>query len=99
MRPSCLESLPAPPIMPNKNQKEIHIQYFASLREQRGVSEEMIKTDAKTARVLYSTLQKKYGFHLGENTLRVCVNENLSDWETILKDRDWVVFIPPVSGG
>lgn len=82
----------------NKKTK-IHVQYYALLREERGVSHETLSTNARTAKDLYTELQKKFSFKLSTNLLRVSVNDEFSDWKTPLKSGDKIVFIPPVAGG
>ena len=79
--------------------KKIDVQYFALLREERGLSQETISTRARTLQDLYKDLQKKYHFKLSIELLRVSINEEFSDWNTELKSGDRVVFIPPVAGG
>jgi molybdopterin converting factor subunit 1 len=81
------------------NGKTIHIQYFALLRERRGLSQESIQTSVKTARELYDQLKSQYQFNLSTDLAKVAVNSDFVDWNTPLKDGDTVVFIPPVSGG
>ncbi len=79
--------------------KPIHIQYFAILREERGVSDETLTTSATTATDLYLELQEIYDFSLSSKVIRVAINNQFCPWETILKSGDHVVFIPPVAGG
>lgn len=79
--------------------KTIKIQYFAVLRELRGCSEESVQTVASTAVELYRELQEEHGFQLDPDALRLAVNDELRDWDTLLNDNDSVVFIPPVAGG
>lgn len=78
---------------------KIHLEYFAVLRERRGLGKEVLESNAKTPRELYAELSPKYAFHLPEKEVRVAVNEAFAEWDTALKDGDRVVFIPPVSGG
>ncbi len=82
-----------------REEKAIHIQYFALLREQRGQNEETLRTDARTPRELYAQLRKEYQFTLPDQSLGVSINEQFSEWQTELKFGDRVVFLPPVSGG
>jgi len=82
-----------------KNEKTIHIRYYALLREERGLSEEAVKTVAQTPKELYKELSTRHHFRLGEDVLKVAVNDAFSNWESPIKDHDTVVFIPPVSGG
>ncbi len=79
--------------------KKIHIQYYALLREERGISHETFSTSSKTARDLYFELQKKFKFKLSTDLLRVAINDEFAPWDTLLKSDDRVVFIPPVAGG
>ena len=80
-------------------EKAIHIQYFALLREQRGESEETLRTTAQTPQELYAQLKKDHRFTLPERSLRVSINEQFADWQDTLKTGDRLVFLPPVSGG
>ena len=79
--------------------KKIHLQYFTYLREARGLSEETLQTDAKTARDLYQRLKTQHRFKLTTEVLRVAINAEFQDWSTPLQEGDRVVFIPPVAGG
>ena len=79
--------------------KTVEIRYFAILREQRGLAQEKIATDAATAVQLYDELRAKHGFTLESDRLRVAVNDDFAPWRTTLRDGDRLVFIPPVAGG
>ncbi|MDZ4859109.1 MAG: MoaD/ThiS family protein [Candidatus Hydrogenedentes bacterium] len=79
--------------------KTIHVQYFAALREQRGLTGEAVQTDAMTPRALYTELQLTHAFTLSADRLRVARNEAFVPWESSLNDGDTIVFIPPVAGG
>lgn len=79
--------------------KEIRIQYYALLREERGLSDETLMTEAITPRELYAWLKAQHGFSLSSDRLRVAVNNSFSEWEQPLQTNDTVVFIPPVAGG
>jgi molybdopterin converting factor subunit 1 len=79
--------------------KSVHVHYFANLREQRGLSEEKIATEAGTASELYGQLRQRHGFTLAENRLRVAVNDEFAPWHAMLREGDTLVFIPPVAGG
>jgi molybdopterin converting factor small subunit len=41
----------------------------------------------------------RHAFTLGRDRLRVAVNGRIVDWNSLLKEDDEVVFLPPVSGG
>jgi molybdopterin converting factor subunit 1 len=77
----------------------VNIQYFAILREQRGLAHETLATPAGTAAVLYEELRARYGFSLPRDRVRAAVDENFVAWDTPLRDGQTVVFIPPVAGG
>jgi len=77
----------------------IYVQYYAALREQRGLSRETVETQAVTAQELYQELKRKHGFTLSLDLLRVSVNNEFCPWGTPLKAGDTLIFIPPVAGG
>ena len=78
---------------------KIIVKYFALLREERGLSEEILELESTTAESLYLSLQKKYHFKLSAEIVKVAINNQFSSWDTVLNDKDSVVFIPPVAGG
>ena len=79
--------------------QQITIRYFALLKDQRGLRDEVIDTGAATAADLYDSLAATYLFTLGRERVRVAVNDVFADWQTPLHANDTVVFIPPVAGG
>jgi molybdopterin converting factor subunit 1 len=85
--------LPADP-MPT-----ITIQYFAILREQRGIAQEKLTTPATTPGALYEELRARHGFTLPGDRVRAAVNDEFVPATATLHEGDRVVFIPPVAGG
>ncbi len=79
--------------------KNIHVHYFAILREQRGLGQEKLATAAATAGELYEELRTRHGFSLPAQRLRVAVNDEFAPWTAPLREGDTLVFIPPVAGG
>ena len=79
--------------------KPLKIGYYAVLREQRGLSEELLESDAPTPAALYASLKAAHGFTLEASQLKVAINDAFKPWETPLQANDTVVFIPPVAGG
>ncbi len=77
----------------------VNIQYFAILREQRGVAGETLSTPATTAAALYDELRTRHSFSLPRDRVRAAVDESFVAWDTPLRDGQTVVFIPPVAGG
>lgn len=79
--------------------KNIHLRYFALLREQAGRSEESLTTAATTPVTLYAELVSRHGFTLPLRSLRVALDGEFADPLSPLTDGCEVVFIPPVAGG
>jgi molybdopterin converting factor subunit 1 len=77
----------------------LHIQYFAILREQRGISQEKLTTSAATPAALYEELRGRHPFTLPADRVRAAVNDAFVDSAAPLRDGDRVVFVPPVAGG
>lgn len=77
----------------------VKVRYFASLREQAGITSEDIQTQAKNPRELYEELSQRYGFTLKESLLKISLNREYQSFDAPLHDGDELVFIPPVSGG
>jgi molybdopterin converting factor subunit 1 len=78
---------------------KIEVCYFSILREEANRDKESLETSDATPEALYERLAKTYQFSLPLNSLRVAINNEFMPWSTPLKDKDVVVFIPPVSGG
>lgn len=79
--------------------KTLKLQYFAILREQRGLSEETISSSANTAAELYEELRARHRFTLPVEQLRVAINGEFAAWSSPLTEGAQLVFIPPVAGG
>jgi molybdopterin converting factor subunit 1 len=79
--------------------KEVRLVYFASFRENSGVAEEKVSTNAETTGELYEELRARHGFSHEPETLRVAVNEKFVSWDSPLRDGDEVVFLTPFGGG
>ena len=79
--------------------KKVTIQYFALLREERGLDEEEIQTEVQTLEELYAALKAQHHFKLDTDVLRVALNRIFVPWGSEFNNGDEVVFIPPVAGG
>ncbi len=81
----------------------VRLQYFALLREQRGLTHETLATTAPTAAAtpdaLYAELRARHGFTLPGDRIRAAVNDTFVAGDAPLRAGDRVVFIPPVAGG
>ena len=77
----------------------IKVIYFAVLRDLAKKKEELLSVDpGTTPQSLYDMLQEKYSFP-DQNTFKVAINDNFTEWNEPLDQQDIIVFIPPVTGG
>lgn len=79
--------------------RPIQVEYYAQLREEAGRAEETVQTTAPTASALFEELDRRHGFSLSAEDLRVSINASFTDWDAPVDAEDLVVFIPPVAGG
>jgi sulfur-carrier protein len=79
--------------------RQVHIRFFAVLREQAGVAALDVTTSARTPAELYLELTATRGLKLPATLLRVALNDRYATMDTPLQPGDRVVFIPPVAGG
>ena len=77
----------------------VRVDYFAALRELRGLSSEEIQTECGTALDLYDELSARHGFTLDPKIIRVSLNDEFAPADADIKEGDSIVFIPPVAGG
>ena len=77
----------------------VHVQYFAILREQRGLSAETLTTSAPSLTALYDELRACHRFTLPADRIRAAVNDAFVPSSSPLREGDRIVFIPPVAGG
>jgi molybdopterin converting factor small subunit len=79
--------------------RTVTVQYFAILREQRGLTQEILSTGAPTPAALYDELRARHNFTLPADRVRAAVNDEFVASTAGLRDGDRIVFIPPVAGG
>ena len=77
----------------------LRVQYYAFLREQAGMSREVVESAAGNAAELYDELRARHGFTLARSQLRVAIDGEFADWSAPLTSNSEIVFIPPVAGG
>jgi sulfur-carrier protein len=82
---------------------KITVRYFASIREAAGVSSEVLETSAASLAQLRDELAHRPG-GIGEalargRTVRLALNQVMSDESAALTDGSEVAFFPPVTGG
>jgi molybdopterin converting factor small subunit len=78
---------------------QVTIQYFAILRERRGLSIEQIETSANTPRELYEDRNATCNLSIAGSSLRFAVNDEFVPADYKLCEGDTVSFIAPVAGG
>ncbi len=79
--------------------KTVTVRYFAMFREKRGLDDETIATDARSAAELFDLLSAKFGFAMPRSHVRVALNQEFKQFEDEISDGDEIVFVPPVAGG
>ena len=78
---------------------EITVHYFARLRDLTNKEKESIEILIEsTPKDIYKKLDEMYGLPNTPN-LKIAINDSFASWESKLKDKDKIVFIPPVTGG
>ena len=82
---------------------KLTIRYFASIREDMGVSSEMLDTAAATLAELRDDLLLRSAAHADAlargKAVRMALNQVMSDESASLRDGCEVAFCPPVTGG
>ena len=75
------------------------VRYFALFREQTGCASESVNWSGGTAAELFQMMTQKHAALKTEAAALVAVNDEMTGWETLLKEADVVLFFPPVAGG
>jgi molybdopterin synthase sulfur carrier subunit len=78
---------------------QIHLTYYAILRDRRGLDRETVDMSDGNLRALYRRLRQDYDFPYDETHIRPAVNDAFCPWEQPLNGGDHVVFVSPVAGG
>lgn len=81
----------------------VHLKYFASIREALGTGGESLNTPATTLAALRDELIARGGAYAEVlargKSVRMALNQTLSDESQALPDGAEVAFFPPVTGG
>ena len=84
----------------------VKVKYFASIREAIGQGSEVLQTTATTLGQLRGELVARGGAYAESldaafkgRTLRMALNQDMSDDEAVLLEGCEVAFFPPVTGG
>lgn len=85
---------------------KVTVKYFASIRESIGLGSEMLQTSATTLGQLRGELIARGGAYaecldiaFKGKTLRMALNQDMSDDAALLLEGCEVAFFPPVTGG
>lgn len=82
---------------------KLTVKYFASIREALGQGSETIDTSAETLAALRDELVARGGAYAQSlargKSVRVALNQVMSDESAALNDGSEVAFFPPVTGG
>ena len=79
--------------------KTLTVRYFALFRENTGVEEEAVQSEATTAAELFEELRDRHGSPEPYGHCKVAINDEMADWNDTLADGDTVLLFPPVAGG
>jgi len=82
-----------------REMKTITVRYFAMFREQAGVEQETLQTDARTAADIFEQTRSRHGAAGPGGHCKVAINDEMADWSTLVEDGDTVLLFPPVAGG
>ncbi len=81
----------------------IDVLYFAWVRERIGVPKEAVDTKASTVMELVEELrsrEERYALAFSDlNSMRVAVDQDLTDFDAPLSGAREVAFFPPMTGG
>lgn len=81
----------------------LELLYFAWVRERIGIPRETVETEAQTVAALVSELsvrEDRYALAFSDLTsLRVAVDQVLTDFDAPLSEAREVAFFPPMTGG
>ena len=82
---------------------QVHIKYFASIREALGQGGETVNTEARTLGQLRDALVARGGpgaqALARERVLRMALDQQLAEEDALLRPGCEVAFFPPVTGG
>lgn len=79
--------------------KAIDVQFFAAFRDQAGMSQAPVRTDAATVNDLFDELRRAHPTLERYAAMKFAVNDELVAADAPIADGDRVLFFPPVAGG
>ena len=79
--------------------KKLTVRYFATFRENAGVSEESLSLQAETAADVFAATADRHGSNEPQGHCKVAINDVMADWNSPVNDGDTILLFPPVAGG
>jgi molybdopterin converting factor subunit 1 len=79
----------------------VQVRLFARLKEQAGFETKALEVPrGSTLADVYDSLRRTYpALEPDRDSVRGAINQEFSEWDTVVSQGDEVAFIPPVSGG
>jgi molybdopterin converting factor small subunit len=77
----------------------VTVRYYAKLKEQAGLAQERVDTEAATVGALWAETAARHGFTLDRKLVKAAQADEFCPWDTALVAGSTVVFMPPVAGG
>ncbi|MEM6639058.1 MAG: MoaD/ThiS family protein [Pseudomonadota bacterium] len=78
---------------------DVHVAFFAILREQTGAGELTIQTSTDNVGALFDELRQRYPALQRFSTMKFAINDRLVQADAPIAQDDRVLFFPPVAGG
>lgn len=78
---------------------KIVVRWFAAYREATGTANESVETDAPTVADLFNQMMVGHPRLASYSGALVAINDEMSNWNSTIRDGDEVLFFPPVAGG
>ena len=79
--------------------KNITILFFGKLKETWKTNKIQIETTANTIEELYTGLLQKIDEPPHKASIKVAINDDFVTWDSEIRDKDTLAFLPPASGG
>jgi molybdopterin converting factor subunit 1 len=79
--------------------KNIQILFFGKLKETWNSSKTRVQTQANTVDELYTELLTTASEIPHKESIKVAINEEFSEWNSLINEGDVIALLPPASGG